>query len=151
LRTRPPQRQALLSYCLSQQRWREQMRLPLTGGCRCGGLRYEIARVPSMLYTCPCTDCQPFTSNAFSLAMLVGAQTFHLTGEPRAMHIPPTAGTKKAVDVPRRRRVGVQWHEARITKSTHPCCAWNLGRHLLDTSNCALLNAEQTGVSRAAR
>jgi hypothetical protein len=55
-------------------------------GCRCGGLRYELTQAPYMIYTCHCTDCQHFTTSAFSLAMLVDAQAFHLTGvEPRAM------------------------------------------------------------------
>ncbi len=62
------------------------MRLPQLGGCRCGGLRYELTQAPYMIYTCHCTDCQHFTTSAFSLAMLVDAQAFHLTGvEPRAM------------------------------------------------------------------
>ena len=62
------------------------MRLPQTGGCQCGSLRYEITQAPHMIYTCHCTDCQRFTSSAFSIAMVVDAQAFHLTGvEPRAM------------------------------------------------------------------
>jgi hypothetical protein len=62
------------------------MRFPQTGGCRCGSLRYEITQAPYMIYTCHCTDCQHFTTSAFSIAMLVDAQAFHLTGvEPRAM------------------------------------------------------------------
>ena len=32
------------------------MKLPLTGGCLCGALRYEIANAPSMAYTCHCTE-----------------------------------------------------------------------------------------------
>ena len=62
------------------------MRLPQTGGCQCGRLRYEITQAPHMVLTCHCTDCQRFTSSAFSIAMVVDAQAFHLTGvEPRAM------------------------------------------------------------------
>ena len=62
------------------------MRFPQTGGSQCGSLRYEITQAPYMIYTCHCTDCQHFTTSAFSIAMLVDAQAFHLTGvEPRAM------------------------------------------------------------------
>jgi hypothetical protein len=58
--------------------------LPLTGGCLCGGLRYEITAAPVMTYACHCTDCQRLTSSAFSLAVTVPDSAFRLTkGEPR--------------------------------------------------------------------
>jgi hypothetical protein len=56
-----------------------------TGGCQCGGLRYEITRTPYMVYTCHCTDCQNFSGSAFAMAVLVDDDAFHLTGEPRAL------------------------------------------------------------------
>jgi hypothetical protein len=59
------------------------MDLPLTGGCQCGKLRYEIRQAPSMAYTCHCTDCQHLTGSAFSLAITVADNAFRLTsGEP---------------------------------------------------------------------
>jgi len=30
------------------------MQLPLTGGCQCGKLRYEISEAPQLVYTCHC-------------------------------------------------------------------------------------------------
>jgi len=63
-----------------------EMRLPLTGGCLCGALRYEISEMPTMAYTCHCTDCQQLTSSAFSLAVTVYDSAFRLTkGEPRLL------------------------------------------------------------------
>jgi hypothetical protein len=60
------------------------VKLPLTGGCQCGTLRYEISEVPLMTYTCHCIDCQRLTSSAFSLAISVPDSAFRLTaGEPR--------------------------------------------------------------------
>src|SRR5438067_13713961 len=60
------------------------MKLPLTGGCLCGALRYEVGEAPLMTYTCHCTDCQHITSSAFSLAITVRDSAFRLTkGEPR--------------------------------------------------------------------
>ena len=60
------------------------MKLPLTGGCHCGALRYEIAGAPILTYTCHCTDCQRITGTAFSLAIIVPESSFRLTeGEPR--------------------------------------------------------------------
>ena len=60
------------------------MTSPLTGGCLCGALRYEISEAPLMTYTCHCTDCQHLTGSAFSLAIIVPDSAFRLTkGEPR--------------------------------------------------------------------
>jgi len=60
------------------------MQLPLTGGCQCGMLRYEIEEAPRLVYTCHCTDCQPMTSSAFSMAIVVTETAFRLIkGEPR--------------------------------------------------------------------
>ena len=62
------------------------MKLPQTGGCQCGAIRFEITGAPHMVYTCHCTDCQRLTSSAFSMAVVLGTEAFHLTkGEPRAL------------------------------------------------------------------
>ncbi len=60
------------------------MNLPLTGGCHCGAVRYEISAAPIQTYTCHCTDCQRITGTAFSLAIIVPERAFRLVkGEPR--------------------------------------------------------------------
>ena len=66
--------------------------LPLTGGCSCGAIRYEIASFPLLLYSCNCTDCQTASGSAFALNMPVLAKDFHiLQGEPKGWrHISPT-------------------------------------------------------------
>jgi len=46
------------------------MRLPQTGGCQCGKLRYEISEAPLLVLTCHCTDCQAMTSSAFSMGVI---------------------------------------------------------------------------------
>ena len=62
------------------------MKLPLTGGCLCGGLRYELASEPRLAYVCHCTDCQHLMGSAFSVAITVPASAFRLTkGEPRRL------------------------------------------------------------------
>src|SRR3954464_4552110 len=59
--------------------------LPLTGGCSCGAVRYEIASFPLLLYTCNCTDCQTRSGSAFALNMPVTARGFRIVqGEPKA-------------------------------------------------------------------
>jgi hypothetical protein len=58
--------------------------LPLTGGCSCGAIRYEIASFPLLLYTCNCTDCQTASGSAFALNMPVATRGFRIvTGEPK--------------------------------------------------------------------
>src|SRR5215470_10282144 len=62
------------------------MKLPLTGSCQCGKIRYEITQSPQLVYTCHCTDCQRITSSAFSLGIALPETAFRLTaGEPRPL------------------------------------------------------------------
>ena len=42
------------------------MRLPLSGGCQCGGVRYEIKAKPLTVYVCHCTECQRQSGSAFA-------------------------------------------------------------------------------------
>lgn len=53
--------------------------LPLTGGCSCGEIRYEVAAFPLLLYTCSCTDCQTSSGSAFALNMPVATNAFRIT------------------------------------------------------------------------
>lgn len=56
------------------------MKLPLTGGCQCGAIRYEITQAPRLVYTCHCTDCQRFSGSAFAMSVVVEENGFHLRG-----------------------------------------------------------------------
>jgi hypothetical protein len=67
--------------------------LPMTGGCPCGAIRYEIASFPLLLYTCNCTNCQRTSGSAFALNMPVVAKDFHiLQGEGMASPVPDWSG-----------------------------------------------------------
>jgi hypothetical protein len=47
-------------------------------------IRYEVSEAPQLVYTCHCTECQRLTGSAFSMALVVAADAFHLSGtEPR--------------------------------------------------------------------
>jgi hypothetical protein len=59
------------------------MKLPLTGGCLCGAIRYEITQPPIAVYTCHCTDCQRITSSAFSTGVVVPAEVVRISGATR--------------------------------------------------------------------
>ncbi len=62
------------------------MKLPQTGGCQCGKIRYEIGEAPQLVYTCHCRDCQRLTSSAFSLGIVVSEAGFRMSGvEPRPL------------------------------------------------------------------
>ena len=72
------------------------IKLPQTGGCLCGKVRYQIAEAPRLVYTCHCLDCQRLTSSAFSTAIVVSDAAFRLTGiEPRALQATADSGRVK--------------------------------------------------------
>jgi hypothetical protein len=56
------------------------MKLPQTGGCQCGAIRYEVTEAPQLVYTCHCTECQRLTGSAFSMALVVAGTAFQLAG-----------------------------------------------------------------------
>ena len=65
---------------------RDIMRLPQTGGCQCGKVRYAITEEPQSVYTCHCTACQRLTSSAFSMGLVVAETAFRLSGvEPKPL------------------------------------------------------------------
>ena len=63
------------------------VKLPQTGGCLCGKIRYEITETPQLVvYTCHCIDCQRLTSSAFSMGIVVSDTAFRFMGfEPRQL------------------------------------------------------------------
>jgi hypothetical protein len=48
-----------------------EVRLPLTGGCVCGQLRYALTGAPLLAYACHCHACQKRSGSAFSLAVVI--------------------------------------------------------------------------------
>jgi len=58
------------------------MRLPLTGGCQCGRVRYRITAPPLSVYACHCTECQRQSGSAFALSMPVAREAIDLEGAP---------------------------------------------------------------------
>ncbi|HEY1933452.1 MAG TPA: GFA family protein [Acetobacteraceae bacterium] len=70
------------------------MQLPLTSGCPCGALRYEVTEAPLTLYTCHCTKCQRMSSSAFQMSMPVRRTAFRVTaGTPRGWTYRTGAGS----------------------------------------------------------
>jgi len=62
-----------------------------SGGCACGGVRFDLVSDPITVYACHCTDCQTETGASFTLSMIVPMEAVVLTlGEPklRAYRLP---------------------------------------------------------------
>lgn len=53
--------------------------LPMTGGCRCDRVRFEISQPPLLTMACHCTGCQRMTGSAFSTSIAVPVGGFAVT------------------------------------------------------------------------
>ncbi len=105
------------------------MKLPQTGGCQCGAIRYEISEEPQLVYTRHCVDCQRLTSSAFSLGIVVRDRAFRLIGvEPRQLQRTADNGRVNA------RLVCPQcgsWVCGNPKRWRGPCPRWHPGRYIL--------------------
>ena len=69
--------------------------MTITGGCRCGAVRYEVAldRLPPA-YCCHCGDCQTWSGAAFSQQAVVREGAFAITaGEPVLFELTNPSGS----------------------------------------------------------
>src|SRR3989442_4064907 len=67
------------------------MKIPFTGGCMCGAIRYECTAEPIMTFKCHCRDCQRVTGGGFVAGLLVPASAFRLTKGQLRYHFTPSA------------------------------------------------------------
>ena len=51
---------------------------PLTGGCQCGDVRYEITGAPHEIYVCHCRECQKQSASAFGISVRAGSADVRL-------------------------------------------------------------------------
>jgi hypothetical protein len=63
-----------------------EVKLPVTGGCVCGSVRYEITAQPLMMLRCHCRDCQPITGGPYAPAILFSIEAFRLTKDGLRYH-----------------------------------------------------------------
>ena len=69
------------------------MGLGLTGGCACGGVRYELTSPPMFVHCCHCRDCQRQTGSAFVINALIEADRIRvLAGDPVPGGVPTDSG-----------------------------------------------------------
>jgi hypothetical protein len=57
------------------------MNLPAGGSCQCGQVRLTLAAEPLFTYACHCRDCQKRTGSAFSMGLVVMADTVSIKGD----------------------------------------------------------------------
>ena len=75
-----------------------RMKIPFTGGCACGAIRYECSAEPIMMFKCHCRDCQQATGGGLVAGLLVPASAFRLTkGQLRYHFTPSMAGGNTSV------------------------------------------------------
>jgi hypothetical protein len=126
------------------------METPLTGGCQCGKLRYELSEAPRLVYCCHCTSCQKITASAFSITVIVIEEAFHLTaGQPIFPERVADSG-----------RVYTRWglFRLRIMHYRSSKSGWGIsrgkgrltGRHIVAAANRAHLGAQQTAMGHVA-
>ena len=77
--------------------WRQRkgsgMTTGLSGGCRCGAVRYALAvdRLPPT-YACHCLDCQTWTGSAFSQQIVLPEHVLTVTGTPEIYELTSPSG-----------------------------------------------------------
>ena len=65
------------------------MKIPFTGGCLCGAIRYECTAEPIGMMKCHCRDCQHATGGPFAPAILIPAKAFELRQGTLRHHLAP--------------------------------------------------------------
>jgi len=73
------------------------MDAPLTGGCMCGAVRYQVSATPEYAGYCHCTRCQRRTGGGASISARLRPGTFTIVeGEERIGVFAPADGFEKA-------------------------------------------------------
>lgn len=68
------------------------MRVPFTGGCACGAIRYECSADPLFSWNCHCRDCQQASGGAFCPVLYVEKAALSLTGESKYYDVRAESG-----------------------------------------------------------
>jgi len=68
------------------------MKLPLSGGCVCGDVRYEIHSRPLLMFKCHCRDCQRVSGGPYTPVVVVPLKHFKFTQGAVQHYATPTLG-----------------------------------------------------------
>ena len=70
--------------------------LPLTGGCQCGALRYELSTPPMTVVNCHCRNCQRTSGSAFGTSVIIASDGLTFTkGQPARFEWTIPAGRQR--------------------------------------------------------
>src|SRR5438270_7729772 len=96
-------------------------KLPFTGGCLCGAIRYECSAEPVMMFKCHCRDCQRVTGGGFVPGLLVPVSAFRLTQGQLRYHFTPSlaSGTPELPVTGLKVRLGLEKHFPVLARSDH--------------------------------
>lgn len=64
---------------------------PLSGGCQCGAVRYEIHAEPMQLYICHCTECRRQSASAFGVSLIAPADALRIVAGAPKLFTRPTS------------------------------------------------------------
>ena len=96
----------------------------LTGGCICGGVRYESVAAPIVAANCHCRDCQRATGSAFAAILFVPREAVTITGNVKYYDVAGESGNV-------------------VTRGFCPTC----GARLFSKPSPAILLADLLGIS----
>jgi hypothetical protein len=115
------------------------MKLPLTGSCQCGNIRYEITESPQLVYTCHCTDCQRSraTPSRWESPCRRRPSVSPQASRDRS-DAWPIVGGSTPVRVPRLRMLDLQ----PAARWGHPRPGRNARRHIMAAADPAYLDAQ---------
>jgi hypothetical protein len=69
-----------------------EVRLPQSGGCACGAVRFDLTRPPLLAYACHCHDCQKRSGAAFALTLVIRTGDLQIVGETTTLRLPTPSG-----------------------------------------------------------
>jgi len=71
---------------------------PLTGGCNCGQVRYQLESKPLFVHCCHCRWCQRETGASFALNAIIEADRVTLlNGNPEVVNTPSASGVGQLI------------------------------------------------------
>ena len=68
------------------------MELPLSGGCRCGSIRFSCSAEPAFSWKCHCRDCQQASGSAYCPVMYVPKSAMTITGTAKYYDVKAESG-----------------------------------------------------------
>jgi hypothetical protein len=68
------------------------MKLPFSGGCACGNVRFTCASAPIAMLNCHCADCQRASGSAFASGVVVKSADIAVTGKPKIYSVRANSG-----------------------------------------------------------